>query len=115
VKIIIAGSRTIHDYDAVVQAMEDCEWIPTEIVSGGAFGVDALGEEWAQRHGVPVTRFNADWSKYKKAAGFLRNEEMADYSDALVAIWNGRSKGTQHMIDTMREQGKPVYYTIYND
>lgn len=108
-KVIIAGSRTINNYLLVRRAMRLSEFEVTEIVSGGARGVDTLGEKWAVRHGIPIKLFFADWDLHKKSAGYRRNVEMAEYADALVVIWDGASKGTVHMIDIMREKKKPVY------
>ena len=73
-----------------------------EIVSGTAKGADQLGEKYAKEKGYPVKQFPADWSK-GKSAGYVRNEEMAKYADALIAFWNGLSKGTGHMIDLAKK------------
>lgn len=81
----------------------------TEIVSGTCEGVDQLGEEWAERHGIPVKRFPADWKKYGRRAGPLRNQTMASYADALIAIWDGKSKGTRSMIDEALREKLEVY------
>ncbi len=115
-KVIIAGSRSITDYeivyDAVIQAAvrvgigdEEME----EVVSGGAAGVDRLGERFAALHYIPVKRFKADWNRFGKRAGPLRNEEMATYADALIAVWDGKSRGTAHMIETARKKRLVVY------
>lgn len=112
-RTIIAGSRGITSLATVERAMQDCPWPVTEVVSGCARGVDQLGERWAELHGVPVAMFPAAWRRAdgstNRAAGFERNCAMARYAEALVAVWDGRSKGTRHMIETMRKQGKPVY------
>jgi hypothetical protein len=79
-----------------------------EIVSGCAKGVDTVGERWAEGRNQKLTRFPANWDKYRKAAGIIRNEEMAAYADGLIAFWDGESRGTKHMIDTMRKLKKPV-------
>ena len=107
-KVIIAGSRTIDDYEAVCRAVENSGFKPTEIVSGGARGVDRLGERWAKEHGVPVKKFSAEWDKYGRSAGYKRNRQMAEYADALVVLWDGKSPGTKHMIDIAIELGLPV-------
>lgn len=65
----------------------------TEVVSGVAHGVDKLGERWAQAHKIPVKQFPAQWNKYGNAAGPIRNREMAEYADALIAVWDGQSRG----------------------
>ena len=111
-RVIIAGSRTITDLIRVRQAMFDAglnDIAPTRIVCGMARGVDMLGREWAHAMDMPVDEFPADWSTYGKRAGYLRNEQMADNADALVALWDGKSPGTKHMIDIARRKGLKVY------
>ena len=81
----------------------------SEIISGTAQGVDKLGEQIAQKYGIPVKRFPADWSRFGKSAGYRRNTEMANYADTLVAVWDGQSKGTKHMIDIMLNLNKPFH------
>lgn len=108
-KVIIAGSRTITDMDAVTQAVEDSGFEITEVVSGGASGVDTLGEQWADANGVGVRRFPADWRAHGRAAGPIRNRQMAEYADALIAIWDRRSKGTMNMIAEAAAKGLEVF------
>lgn len=81
--------------------------IVTEVVSGGAKGVDRLGEIWAKVNNIPITQFIPDWNKHGKKAAVLRNMEMADYADFGIGFWDGVSRGTKHMIDYMTEIGKP--------
>lgn len=108
-KVIIAGSRTIRDYRTVVDAIEESGFKVTEVVSGGAKGVDALGEAYADHNGIRIVLFEADWEKYGLAAGPKRNLAMAKYADALVAVWDGKSKGTENMIARAYQQGLHVY------
>ena len=108
-KVIIAGSRDIVDKWTIVEAVGATDWIIDEVVSGGARGVDRLGEEWAVIHHIPVKQFVADWDKHGKAAGIIHNNDMACYADALIAIWDGKSKGTLYMINSMVNLKKPVY------
>lgn len=108
-KTIIAGSRSIGDLATVLRAVNEAGWTITEVVCGGARGVDTLGELWAHRAGVPVRRFPADWDKHGKAAGPIRNGEMADYAEALIAIWDGVSPGTWNMIQQGRRRGLKVF------
>ena len=108
-KVIVAGSRNIQAPYHVAQAIYSSPFSVSEIVSGGARGVDTLGEHWAYEHARPVTKFVPDWDKFGKGAGFRRNDQMAEYADALIAVWDGKSKGTEHMIKTMEALGKPVH------
>lgn len=115
-KIVIAGSRDIHNYLLMEESMVLCGWTPTEIVSGGARGVDQLGERWAASMQIPLERFPADWNACGKKAGILRNVQMAQYCDAAVILWDGQSKGTYHMITEIVKLKKPLYLrTAIND
>lgn len=109
-KVIIAGSRTITDINHIWSAMS-CLFTDnfTEIVSGMAIGVDTLGEQWAEENGIAIKHFPADWKNNGKAAGAIRNIQMANYADILVAIWDGKSRGTKHMIDEMLKRKKIVF------
>lgn len=107
-RIIIAGSRNITDKKLVESVIENCLYPIDQIVCGGAKGVDLLGKEWAESQGIDVALFLPDWNKYGKGAGMVRNMEMGNYADALITIWDGKSRGTKHMIDYMRRLGKAV-------
>lgn len=113
-KVIIAGSRDIKDWESVYEAVFRSKFVITEVVSGAARGVDQYGELWGEAHNIPVKKFPADWNHYGKKAGSLRNAEMAKYADALIAVWNGKSKGTFNMIYTMVTENKPVYIYCVN-
>jgi hypothetical protein len=102
-KVIIMGMRDFHDYAAVVEAIAASGFKITEVVSGCAPGVDALGERWAAENRLPVKQFPANWLKHRKAAGPIRNAQMAKYADALIAIWDGKSRGTGNMIKQAKE------------
>lgn len=110
-KVIIAGSRSVTDYNIVKSAVEKSGWFDkiTEIVSGCARGVDQLAIRFAKEHNIPVAKFPADWKKYNKSAGYIRNAEMAEYGDALIAIHRDNSRGTANMIKVMEKKGKPVF------
>jgi len=108
-KTIIAGSRSIKDYQVLLNALRSYDLPITEIVSGHANGVDALGERYASEHNIPVTIFPAHWDEFGKKAGYLRNVEMGNYAEALVAVHDGTSAGTKHMIDIARSKGLKVY------
>lgn len=106
-KIIIAGSRGITSLSVLKDAIFSSDFYIVEVVSGGAPGVDLLGEFWAAKAGVPVRRFPANWERFGRAAGMYRNAEMADYADGAIILWDGESRGTLDMIDRMRRLGKP--------
>ena len=113
-KVIIAGSRDFTDYallrsftDETLAGVEDIE-----IVSGGARGADALGEQYARERGLSLKVFPAEWKKWGRAAGPIRNAQMADYADALIAFWDGKSAGTRDMIRKAEEKGLQVKVRI---
>jgi hypothetical protein len=114
-KIIIAGGRTFNDYALLCQNCNKTLSLQTEIeiVSGTANGADKLGEQYANENGYPIKKFPADWGKYGKSAGYKRNEEMAKYADALIAFWDGKSKGTKHMIDLANRYGLKTKVVIF--
>lgn len=97
-RVVIAGSRTITDIQHVEEAIRLSGFDVTEVVCGAASGVDTLGAEWGEEHNVPVKYFPADWKRHGKVAGMYRNNQMADYADAVIAVWDGKSRGTYHMI-----------------
>lgn len=111
-KVIIAGSRGITDPALVEWATQASGFAITEVVSGGARGVDRLGEEWAASKNIPIRQFIPDWDKLGKRAGMIRNADMGIYADALVALWDNESRGTAMMIEFMKRLGKPVF--VYN-
>lgn len=112
-KVIIAGSRGITDGSIIEKAIIASGFEITEVVSGTARGVDQLGETWATMAGKKIAKFPADWDTHGKSAGYKRNQQMAEYADALIAIWDGESRGTKHMIDIMKKTGKPTYVFGY--
>lgn len=106
VKVIIAGSRHFNNYNLVEETIEKLGLEIDEVVYGGAPGADYMGLLWARKHKVKVKTFLAEWSVYGGAAGPLRNKQMAEYGDYLLAFWDGKSKGTKSMINEMRKKGK---------
>lgn len=107
-KTIIAGSRNIYQYLLIVEAIKESGFQITEVVSGCAKGVDELGERWARENSVPLKFFPAQWTEHGRAAGPRRNQQMAEYAEALVAVTNG-SKGTADMIAKARARGLKVF------
>lgn len=106
-KVIIAGGRHYNDYQTLkeicTKILINCGSVDIEIVSGAAQGADSLGEQFAKEMGYKIKQFPADWNKHGKAAGPIRNSEMAKYSDVLIVFWDSKSKGTKHMIDVAKK------------
>lgn len=117
-RVIIAGGRTFDDYALV---KEKCELYLSEklkthrviIVSGHASGADALGERFADEHNLPCELHPADWNRHGRAAGPIRNAEMAGVADALIAFWDGKSRGTASMIKLAKDKGLQVAVVNY--
>ena len=115
-KVCVCGSRDFTNYKIahkVIYAyfttfVEDWK-VNGEIVSGCARGADSLGERFAKEYGLKCHRYPANWEKHGKSAGYIRNKEMADASDVIIAFWDGKSKGTKHMIDISVDMNKKVY------
>ena len=113
-RTVVAGSRGITEYTVVAQAILDSKFRITTVISGGAAGVDSLGERWAKERGIPVERHLPDWGKNGRAAGLMRNEEMVDCAEALIAVWDGASRGTKYSIDYARKRSIPVFIKVIN-
>ncbi len=112
-KLIIAGSRDLNFDIGTIQDLIDA-LIPAEIsideiVSGTCRGIDKSGENYAEFQGIPIERFKPDWDGLGKAAGMIRNREMAKYADAALVIVKNNSRGSLNMIAEMKKLGKPVY------
>jgi len=108
-KVIIAGGRDYHNYETLLEAITESQFDITTVVSGGAKGVDALGERYAEEMNKELNVFNADWETHGRAAGPIRNRKMAENAEALIAIWDGQSRGTKNMIETATKKGLLVY------
>lgn len=118
-KLIVAGGRDFTDssrMDAELKNLVLNGTLPddVELVCGMARGADITAYHlWKHVYQNPVHEFEAEWDKHGKAAGFLRNTQMALFADFLVAFWDGTSKGTKHMIETMQSLRKPVIVIRY--
>lgn len=104
-RTIVAGSRSVHDWLPVWEKLEKLRPPITLLISGMAAGPDTMGLDWAKKYDVPFECYPAQWRKFGKVAGFHRNIQMADRAERLVAFWDGRSRGTRHMIEVAREKG----------
>jgi len=103
-RLAIVGSRGIAQIDVEAHLSE----LPTLVVSGGARGVDSLGEQWARRRGIKTLIIKPEWDKYGKSAGFRRNYTIVDNADRVLAFWDGTSRGTAHTVEYARKMKKPV-------
>jgi hypothetical protein len=111
-KTIIAGMRDFHHYPTLLAAIQKCPWNIDHVVSGGATGVDSMGQLWAQESEIPCQLFpvtREQWNEFGKKAGPMRNRQMAENAEALLAIWDGKSKGTKNMIETATAKGLHVH------
>lgn len=115
-KIIIAGGRDFKDYNQLCRICDDIlpQFQDVSIVSGTARGTDRLGERYAKEHGIKVERFPADWDKHGKKAGYLRNKQMAEYSDGLIAFHDHKSKGTKNMISEAQKEELMIVVSYYD-
>lgn len=107
-KIAVVGSRDYDNLEGVRTFVTGFAGADVEIVSGGARGVDREAEKTSRRLGIPVKVFPADWERHGKQAGFIRNQQIVDYCDELVAFWDGTSNGTRHAYRQAVAQEKPV-------
>ncbi len=113
-KVVIAGCRYYADYDEAKIYIDGCladiiKEYTVVIISGGASGADSIGERYAMEHGLEIERYPADWKKYGKSAGPIRNQQMADICDFVICFWDGQSRGTRSMIDCAKKLGKDVF------
>ena len=117
IKVAIVGRRTFNSYDDVEAVMSKFissnDVTVTEIVSDGAKGADALGERYAENHNIPTKIYYADWKKFGRRAGPIRNVDIINRCDACIAFWDGKSHGTKHDIELCREQHKPCIIFNY--
>lgn len=117
-KIIIAGGRDFMDYNLLREKVnkilqEKRVTHKIVIISGCARGADTLGIRYASENVFDVEEYPAEWDKYGKKAGYMRNAEMAENANALIAFWDGKSKGTKHMIDIATEKNMPIRVIKY--
>jgi len=111
-KLAIIGSRTFNDYNLLVSTLEQYKPKITLVVSGAAKGADSLGEKWAIKNNIKTLIFPADWEKYGKRAGFIRNEDIIKNCDCVIAFWDRISKGTAKSLSLCEKYNKP--YKIIN-
>ena len=112
-RVVVAGCRNYNNYCEAKKYIDNClvnirKENEIIIVSGGARGADALGEQYAEENGFKIERHPAKWEKHGKAAGPIRNKEMAENCDYVICFWNGKSSGTRSMIFYAKVFNKPI-------
>ena len=117
-KIVVAGGREFSDYELLKIKMDS--FIKTKslthkivIISGTAKGADMMGETYADDRQLNVMKFPAQWELHGKSAGYKRNLHMSTVADAVVVFWDGKSKGSKHMIDISKAAGLPIRVVKY--
>ncbi|MCH1948151.1 SymE family type I addiction module toxin [Enterocloster sp. OA13] len=111
VRVLVAGSRSITAFDLSPYIPSDCGLI----ISGGAKGVDALAEQYALAHGIETMILKPDYERFGRGAPLKRNEIMVQQADSVLAIWDGKSRGTKYTIEYAKKQGKPVQVITLTD
>ena len=111
-KVIVAGSRSFDDYPILKRELDAVKDQIDVVISGGARGADSLGERWAKENGKTVWNMPADWST-GKSAGHIRNVAMGMRADAAFVFWDGESRGSRHMIETMMKMKNPCRVIQY--
>ena len=112
-KVAVIGSRSFKDYTEVQRVLSSLTI--TEIISGGAIGPDTLGAKYAKEKGIPTKIFLPDWSKHGKSAGFIRNTDIVENADIIIAFWDQTSRGTKDSIDKANKLGKKVLIVNINN
>ena len=119
-KVIIAGGRDFTNVNVMATTLNNLQDVDHVIeiekltlICGMARGADLTAYKLFSEVGLPVKMYPADWDQYGKSAGYIRNKQMADVADMLIAFWDGESKGTAHMINTMKQQHKSVFVFNY--
>ncbi len=108
-KIAVIGSRNLHIENLEAYLPEDC----TEIVSGGAKGIDQSAVQFARAHAIKLTEFLPQYQIYGKAAPIVRNKQIVDYADSVLAFWDGKSAGTRSVIRYCEKIGKPCKIILF--
>ena len=117
-RVIVAGGRDFNDADRLTYILDGDFGLDRRdtILSGMARGADSLAVEYANEAPTKLERYPAEWDKYGKSAGYKRNEQMAKLAEMLIAFWDGKSRGTKHMIDIALREGLEVHvYRYRND
>ena len=112
-KIVVGGSRDFSDHTLLCEfldsVLDGTDASDVTLLSGGCRGADTLAEKYASERGITIERHLPEWDKYGRAAGVHRNCEMVDEADAVVAFWDGTSRGTKSLIEYAKKKGKPLH------
>lgn len=111
-RVAVVGSRSFENFKLLDAYLYEY-FYPFRLISGGASGADSLAEEFARRRNLKKKIYKANWDKYGKGAGFIRNKKIVKNCDVVVAFWDGESKGTKNTIDLAKEAGKKVYVVMF--
>ena len=117
-RLAIVGGRDFNDYEKLLNIVAEHfeKWFELgvlEIISGGANGVDALAKKLAKHQGLGYVEYPADWNKYGRRAGYLRNQTIVDNCDMVLAFWDGQSRGTADTIEKAKRAMKPTFIVYY--
>ncbi len=108
-RIAVIGSRNFTNWELLEQKLNDFKFPITQIISGGARGADKLAEKYAKIKNIPIKVYIPDWEKYGKGAGFIRNTQIVESADTVIAFWDTKSRGTKRSIELARKMGKSLY------
>ncbi|MFA7057369.1 MAG: DUF2493 domain-containing protein [Candidatus Cloacimonadales bacterium] len=112
-KVAVIGSRSFADCSKVTMVLDELTEI-THIISGGAKGADNCAEDYAKKHGLPITIFYPNWERYGRSGGIIRNKEIIASCDMCVVFWDGKSKGTANSLEVAKKLGKEIKLIRFN-
>ena len=112
-KIAVVGSRNFSNYQILKDTLDKYKNKCKLIISGGAKGADKLAEKYAEENGIETKIFKPDWKRYGKGAGLIRNKQIVENADLIIAFWDGKSKGTAHTITYAQKSGKQVEIILF--
>ena len=107
-RTIIAGSRSITNYEEVKKYLYVYREDISKVLCGCAKGVDEIRKQFAYEYTIPIEYYPADWNKYGKQAGFIRNQDIIDNCDGVIAFWDEKSNGTRDSLNKAKNQNKPI-------
>lgn len=114
-RLAIIGSRDFNDYELLKNKVDNLRKKHPQIqtiISGGARGADKLAEQYADQHNLLKEIYYAEWDKFGKRAGFIRNKVIWDSCDIIIAFWDGKSPGTKHSVDKFYQKDIIPFYLI---